>query len=115
MVYTEHYNNLVERKLLCDQANNNGYTMRHDDFDPDWIQGTEPHGTLTFDLPTPPTAGEVYQEQLEAEFNDAHTKEIAALKKGIKNLKATEKDALLELLIKKDLYRDGHLKLGVLE
>jgi len=54
MEYQEHYDNLAERNSLCDTATSDGYRMLHDDFDPDWQPGDEPHGTLTFtDEPAP--------------------------------------------------------------
>ena len=48
MEYQEHYDNWAERYAFCSTANGNGFRMLHDDFDPDWQPGDEPHGTLTF-------------------------------------------------------------------
>ena len=56
-----HYNNLNERAALIKQYESQKLTMLHDDFDPDWESGDEPHGTMTFtdtvqlptDIPSP--------------------------------------------------------------
>lgn len=48
MEYTEHYDDMEQRNNLCDVALSNDFRMLHDDFDEDWQQGDEPHGTLTF-------------------------------------------------------------------
>ncbi|MBA7574511.1 hypothetical protein ES708_16320 [subsurface metagenome] len=56
MEYTEHYDNMVERNVLCDIANSNGFRMLHDNFDEGWVRGDDPHGTLIFtDEPSPVT------------------------------------------------------------
>jgi len=61
------------------------------------------------------TDEELYQEVLEADFNDAHNRVIAALKKGVINLSKAELAEALTHLLKKDLHRDGHLTLGTLD
>lgn len=71
MEYTEHYDNMTERDALCTTANDNGYRMLHDDFDEDWVEGDEPHGTLTFTnepapVNPPPENPEIY---LHPKFN----------------------------------------------
>jgi len=78
--YTEHYDNLAERQANITTAEDNGYTMLHDDFDPDWQPGDEPHGTLTFDnTPTPPpSADQLLMMELAEKANDYHTKGIQA-------------------------------------
>ena len=49
-----HYNGLVDRQAKVAENEALGYRMLHDDFDPDWQRGDEPHGTLTFtDEPAP--------------------------------------------------------------
>jgi len=48
MEYQEHYDNWQERNTFVDTAQGNGYRMLHDDYDEDWVEGDEPHGTLTF-------------------------------------------------------------------
>lgn len=58
MEYTEHYDNMIERNALCSTAEGNSFRMLHDDFDEDWQEGDEPHGTLTFtDVPAPVEPG----------------------------------------------------------
>lgn len=111
--YTEHYDNPTERKAYVDVAKADGYIMLHDDFDADWQPGDEPHGTLTFDEPRPPTDEELYQEQLAGEMNAAHEQAILALKNW-GSLTLAQKDTVLKGLVKWALWKDGHLKLGVL-
>ncbi|MBA7625506.1 hypothetical protein ES703_32936 [subsurface metagenome] len=54
MTYTKHYEDMKQRNNLCSIATSNGFRMLHDDFDPDWERGDEPHGSLTFtDEPAP--------------------------------------------------------------
>lgn len=54
MVETKVYTNWIERQALVAQYESQGWRMLHDDFDPDWQPGDEPHGTLTFtDEPSP--------------------------------------------------------------
>ena len=54
MIETEKYTNLAEREAFVAQYEGEGYRMLHDDFDPDWKPGQEPHGTMTFtDEPAP--------------------------------------------------------------
>jgi len=55
--YTYKYANLEERAQKIAEAEGLGYMMLHDDFDPDWKPGDEPHGVMTFTdviLPSPP-------------------------------------------------------------
>lgn len=60
-----------------------GYRMLHDDFDPDWKRGDEPHGTMTFTnepevvIPTPPF------RDLEAEIDKLIAK-VEKLEKKVK-------------------------------
>ncbi len=55
MLYDYHYDNMEERKLKVDEAEALGYRMIYDNFDPDWKEGDEPHGTMCFtDEPEPP-------------------------------------------------------------
>ena len=56
---------------------------------------------------------ELYQEQLNAEFNDIHEKAILALKNW-GSLSLAQKDTILKNLTKWALWKDGWLKLGVL-
>ena len=52
----ETYKNKTERQERIAKRESQGYTMLHDDFDPDWKSGDEPHGIMTFtDEPAPVT------------------------------------------------------------
>ena len=68
--HIKHYKNLTERKAHVATAQNNGYVMLHDDFDPDWKPGDEHHGTLTFDLPAPKSAEELEEEARVTKLQD---------------------------------------------
>ena len=48
MDHTYHYFNLKDRQSKVKEAEDLGYVMIHDHFDPEWKKGLEPHGTLTF-------------------------------------------------------------------
>ena len=49
----EKYANLKEREIKVKKWEDQKYRMLHDNFDPDWKSGDEPHGTLVFtDAPT---------------------------------------------------------------
>lgn len=50
------YSNLAERQYHVAELEGQGFRMLHDDFDPDWKTGDEPHGTLTFTNELPPQA-----------------------------------------------------------
>ena len=63
---TVKYANLIERATRVKEQEALGLTMLHDDFDPDWKRGQEPHGTLVFDAPTPESAASI-AERTEAE------------------------------------------------
>lgn len=56
---------------------------------------------------------QLYQKELEREFNEAHTKAIQALKNW-DSLTLQQKDAILKNLTKWALWKDGCLKFGVL-
>jgi len=51
------YKDKAERQSKVAEAEALGLTMLHDDFDPDWKLGDEPHGVMTFvtqdELPEP--------------------------------------------------------------
>jgi len=48
------YANLAERQQEIKVQEANNLRMPHDDFDPDWKAGDEPHGVMTFtDEPSP--------------------------------------------------------------
>ena len=54
MKVTEKYKDLAERQVKIVLCEGQGLRMLHDDFDPDWKSGEEPHGTMTFtDEPSP--------------------------------------------------------------
>ena len=70
MEYVEHYDNLAERKSLCQTAETNGYRMLHDDFDPDWEVGDPPHGNLTFTNSVEETSPPSTAEELKLEIKE---------------------------------------------
>jgi len=113
MKVTDHYDNLTERRQKIALREGQGLVMYQDDFDPDWKPGDEPHGTLTFTDPIPPTDEELYQRQLEAEMNDVHQRAILAYKNW-GSLTLAQKDTILKNLLKWALWKDGRLTLGVL-
>ena len=78
MEYTEHYDNLEERKTHCDIANVIRFRMLHDNFDPDWERGTEPHGILTFTDEPAPQAPEPEPSELELRVNAIESKMIVS-------------------------------------
>jgi len=49
-----HYDNLADRKIKVAGKEAQGLRMLHDDFDPNWKSGDEPHGTMTFTDVMPP-------------------------------------------------------------
>lgn len=57
---------------------------------------------------------ELYQEQLTQEFNDIHEKAILALNNW-GSLTLAQKDAILKNLLRYALWKEGWLKLGVLQ
>ena len=82
MEYTEHYENMEERNTLCGVATSNGFRMLHDNFDPDWKRGDEPHGTMTFTDIMPITPEPEPVRDLAAEIDGLKAK-IAILEKGL--------------------------------
>jgi len=53
------YKDIEDRKAKILEAESQGLRMLHDDFDPDWKPGDEPHGTMTFtDEPAPVVTSE---------------------------------------------------------
>lgn len=81
MEYTEHYKDMVRRNALCDIANSNGFRMLHDDFDPDWQPGDEPHGTLTFTNEPAPQAPSEPERDAFTEIDKINEKLDLLLKK----------------------------------
>ena len=55
-----HYAGMVDRAIKVKQAEGAGLVMIQDNFDPGWIPGTDPSGTMTFTdeppqaVPVPP-------------------------------------------------------------
>ena len=78
MEYTEHYDNMEQNDSLCAIANKNGFRMLHDDFDPDWQRGDEPHGTLTFTDEPPPQAPPPEPSELELRVAEIESKMIVS-------------------------------------
>ena len=109
----EHYDNLTQRQQKIALREGEGLVMYHDDFDPDWKPGDEPHGTMIFSDPIPKTPEQIYQEQLAAEMNNIHEQTILAYKNW-GSLTKDQKDTILKNLVKWALWKDGWLTLGVL-
>ena len=64
------YRDLAERQEVVKYAEGKGYRMLHDEFDPDWSRGDEPHGIMAFtNEPDPPIPGEQNRD-LVAEIDD---------------------------------------------
>ncbi len=102
MEYQFHYGNLAARAAIVAQQEALGRVMTHDDFDPDWQPGEEPHGTLSFVEPVPPpapTPEQVFLEECKAEINAEHTKVMQAIQSW-DSLTLAQKDKLLKLLAK---------------
>lgn len=80
MEYSEHYDNLVNRHLVCKEYEGRGLRMLHDNFDPDWQPGEEPHGVLIFtdvpEKPPPPPGRDIFLE-----LDDLKTR-VVKLEKG---------------------------------
>ena len=55
MEVTEKYTNLKERTEKINLRESQKLRMLHDDFDPDWKTGDEPHGTMLFTDLMPPS------------------------------------------------------------
>ena len=83
MQVTEKYNGLAERKVKIDLRESQKLRMLHDDFDPDWKSGDEPHGTMTFTDEPIPVAPLPEPSQLE--------KDIAQLKLDVEKVKSRVK------------------------
>ena len=68
-------------------------------------------GNLVNKIPYEVSDEQLYQEQLDKEFNDAHKSAILALKNWSR-LTLAQKDTILKNLIKWVLWKDGSLHLG---
>ena len=71
-------------------------------------------GNLIERIPYEVTDEELYQEQLAEGFNSVHTQAILALKNW-SSLTLAQKDTILKNMVKWALWKDGWLKLGVLQ
>ncbi len=78
-----------------------------------FIHAYDTQGNLIEKIPYEVSDEQLYQEQLAEEFNSTHELLIASLKNW-DNLKPKGKDDLLKHLVKRALWKDGWLKLGVL-
>ena len=82
MEITHHYNDKVERQAWISICESDGYRMLHDDFDPDWKSGDEPHGTLTFtNKPEPAPPKPEPPRDIAAELDDLKVR-ITALEQA---------------------------------
>ena len=70
MEVTEKYANLKERTEKINLCEGQGLRMLHDDFDPDWKPGDEPHGTMTFTDIIEPSPVIEPPRDLQAEIDD---------------------------------------------
>ena len=105
---TAHYATLTERTALVVELEAQNLVMLHDDFDPDWLPGEEPRGTLTFVAPVPKSAEELRQEALDQEMNDTHAKLLKALENW-STLTLAQKDNILMHLVRYRLWAEGQL------
>lgn len=111
MEYTKVYITNEERTAFIDEAEANGYTMLHDAFLPEGK-------TLTFGEPKPPTEEELYQKQLEEEFNLGHEDLVLLIDRWgtLTNAqKLTASNLFIPYVAKWMLWKDGYLELGVLD
>lgn len=78
-----------------------------------YIEHYDTEGNLIEKEPFEVSDEELYQEQLQAEFNDIHSQAILALKNW-DTLTLAQKDVILKNLLRWALWKDERLKLGVL-
>ena len=71
-----------------------------------YIEDYNKDGTLKEKIPYEVSDEQLYQEQLDKEFNDAHKRAILALKNWSR-LTLAQKDTILKNLIKWALWKDG--------
>ena len=74
---------------------------------------TKPNNNIIEEITAEISDEELYQEQLEKEFNDVHEKAILALKNW-SSLTASQKDTILKNQVKWALWKDGWLHSGTL-
>ena len=70
MEVTEKYKDLQERQAKIALREDQGLRMLHDDLDPDWKSGDEPHGTMSFTDVMPSAAPVELIRDLEAEIDE---------------------------------------------
>ena len=81
MEYTEHYEDMEQRNLICEDYASQSLRCIHDTFDEDWKRGDEPHGTLIFTDVKPPAVSEPEPvRDLAAEIDELKA-EVEKLKK----------------------------------
>lgn len=99
--YQAHYDNLAERQTIIQNYEGQGKAMLHDDFDPDWQPGQEPHGILIFIDPIPsppPTPGQQLTAALNVECNGYHTLAVQAYNNW-DSLTVAQKDRVLKFIL----------------
>jgi hypothetical protein len=78
-----------------------------------YIEEYDNQGNVINRVPYQVSDEQLYQEQLEHEFNEVHTAAIAAYKNW-DSLTLAQKDTILKNLVKYALWKEGRLHLGVL-
>jgi len=81
-----HYDNLAERQDLVAHWEGLGYRMLHDDFDANWKQGDEPHGTMTFTNEPEPVMPETAIHFVPSNPSMSASKRIAHIEEFLKQL-----------------------------
>lgn len=108
-----HYGNLLKRGDLISQYEAQGLVMLHDDFDPDWQVGDEPHGTLVFDTPVPMSSREMELEAIAEEVSAANDLALQAYQHW-DSLTLAQKDKALKMLLGEYIVRHKENYSGVL-
>lgn len=78
-----------------------------------YIKEYDRQGNVINQIPYEVSDEELYQEELETQFNEVHETAILALKNW-DTLTLAQKDTILKNLLKWALWKDGRLHLGVL-
>lgn len=74
MEVKRHYDSMADRQAIVAECEGQGLRMLHDNFDPDWQEGDEPHGILIFtDEPSPSLSPEPVRDPL-AEIDELKAK-----------------------------------------
>ena len=74
MQYKVKYHGWEDRQAKVAENEALGYRMLHDDFPPEWKQGQEPRGIMTFTDKPPPQDLSPPKRNLEAEIDDLQTR-----------------------------------------